>query len=410
LFAAAAALATLPFLRPAGPGNSSPTDVAIVAAIGAVTVVCWVTRVPVRVPYAISMGLWVVAGCLSGIAGPALRGSLVAVGYPQISLIAVAQDLFLLAWCLTLVNVVRSASDLRVLLAAWIWGATFWAALLVAGVVLGIRVLSGIEVGNGIRAEGNFGDPNMAANYFALSVFVLWASASPRNRRVRAAIVCLLLTAMVLTGSNGAFLNLAIGVTFVAFTEIRRRFGSAAVVVAACLSLLVAGSAAQLVDFGKIQEAARDSGVPILHDWIGRSDSSAGERVVILREAWVLLQDAGPFGTGPNATKPLLSDTLAPYAHQAHDDYVAAVVERGFLGGVAILTLIGAICFRAGGAMAGGLGSFASAVPRRAPLIGALLGLAAAAAYYQVVHFRHVWALLAIIAVLQIRVREGSPT
>jgi hypothetical protein len=407
---AAVAIGTLPFLRPAGPGNTSPTDAAIVGTIGAAAIVCWVSRTQFRTPYAIAMSLWVIAGCISGIAGPALRGSVISVGFPQDSLIAVIQDLFLLSWCLALVNLTRSASDLRVLLTAWVWGSAFWAAMLVAGVVLGIRALSGIEVGNGIRAAGNFGDPNMAANYFALSVFVLWSSATPRNRWLRAAIVGLLLVAMVLTGSNGAFLNLAIGISFVVLAAIRSRFGPVVLLATASVGLVAGAAAVEVFDFGQIQVAARDSGVPLLHDWIGRSDSSASERVVILQETWDLFQQAGPLGTGPNATKPLLTDTLAPYAHQAHDDYVAAVVERGVFGGLAILTLICAIWFRTAGALGGRLKrDFAAVVARRAPLAGALLGLGAAAAYYEVMHFRHVWALLAIIAVLQIRGREVAP-
>jgi hypothetical protein len=35
-----------------------------------------------------------------------------------------------------------------------------------------------------------------------------------------------------------------------------------------------------------------------------------------------------------------------------------------------------------------------------APLVGALLGLAVSASYYQILHFRHVWAFFALIAAL----------
>ena len=37
-----------------------------------------------------------------------------------------------------------------------------------------------------------------------------------------------------------------------------------------------------------------------------------------------------------------------------------------------------------------------------APLIGALLGLAVSASYYQILHFRHVWAFFAVIAALYV--------
>ena len=45
---------------------------------------------------------------------------------------------------------------------------------------------------------------------------------------------------------------------------------------------------------------------------------------------------------------------------------------------------------------------FAALFPRMAPLIGALLGLAVSASYYQILHFRHVWAFFAVIAALYV--------
>ena len=405
----AAALITLPYLQPTGAGNTSPPDVAIIGAVGAVALWAYLSGELIRTPFGISVGLMILAGCISGILGPALRGLVgpLNVSYPINALVAVLQDLFLLCWCLALVNLARTAAALRVLLTAWVYGAAVAAALLIVGVAFGITALSGISVGNGVRAQGRFGDPNMAANFFVLSIFVLWSSSVPRRKWMRACLLALFVTAMVLTGSNGAFLNLGIGVTFVFLVEIRRRFGPMVAVLAVCLALLVGATATQIVNVADIQRAAKDSGIPVLRDWIGRSDSSASQRVTIVQEAWTLFQESGPLGAGPNATKSLLQDSLAPYPHQAHDDYLAAIVERGVEGGIALIVLICAIAFRASQALGGQLRpDFAKLVPRREPLIGALLGLAVAAAYYQVLHFRHLWALLAVIAILQIWGRD----
>lgn len=411
LVLAVVAVGSLPWLRPAGPGNSSPTDLAIVLAIAGVAVWAYLSRELIRGPYGISVGLVVVAGCISGIAGPLLRGSLITIGYPQAPLVAVVQDIYLLCWCLALVNLARSASALRALLAAWVFASAFWAGLIVVGEVFNITALSGIEPGNGVRADGQFGDPNMAAGYFALSIFVLWSSAVPRRAWMRAGLVALLLAAMVFTGSNGGFLSLGIGTAFVALAALRRRFGPIAAVLAACVTLSVGAGATQLVNPGDIQHWARDSGIPTLRDWIGRSDASASQRVIILQEAWNLFQKAGPLGAGPGATQPILQDSLAPFPHQAHDDYVAMVVERGVVGGIALIVLICAIVWRARQSVEGRLRpDFAAVVPRREALIGALLGLAVAAAYYQVLHFRHAWALLAIIAALQLWGRDWAKT
>jgi O-antigen ligase len=405
------AVGSLAWLHPAGPGNSSPTDLAMVPAMAAIALWICLSRGLIRAPYGVSISLVIVAGCISGIAGPLIRGALVTVGYPEAPLIAVAQDIYLLLWCLALVNLARSAAALRVILAAWVFASAFWAGLLIIGVATGITALSGIEADNGVRADGQFGDPNMAAGYFAISIFILWSSAVPRRAWQRACIAALLLTAMVLTGSNGGFLSLAVGITFIALSAIRRHLGPIATVLAACLALIVGAGATQIVHPTEIQQWARDSGVPILRDWIGRSDSSASQRVVILQEAWNLFQKSGPLGAGPGATQPILADSLAPFPHQAHDDYVAAVVERGVEGGIALIVLICAIAWRAAQALGGRLKpDFAAVVPRREALIGALLGLAVAAAYYQVLHFRHAWALLAIIAALQLWGRDWTTT
>ena len=184
----AIAIGTLAWLHPAGPGNSSPTDLAMVPAIGAVALWIYLSAERIRTPYGISMGLIVVAGCVSGILGPYLRGALVTVGYPEAPLIAVIQDIYLFVWCLAIVNLARTADALRVLLAAWVYASAFWAALLVIGVFIGVRALSGIEDNNGVRADGQFGDPNMASGFFAMSLFVLWSSAVPRRWWLRAAI------------------------------------------------------------------------------------------------------------------------------------------------------------------------------------------------------------------------------
>jgi O-antigen ligase len=173
--------------------------------------------------------------------------------------------------------------------------------------------------------------------------------------------------------------------------------------------LLVAAGATHFIDPASIQRWARDSGIPVLRDGIGRSDNSASQRVTIILEAWKMFQQAGPLGTGPGATQPILQESLAPFPHQAHDDYLAAVVERGVEGGIAMIVLVSAIAWRARNAIAGRLkADFAAVVPRREGLIAALLGLAVAAAYYQVLHFRHAWTLLAVIAAVQVWGRDWA--
>ena len=89
-------------------------------------------------------------------------------------------------------------------------------------------------------------------------------------------------------------------------------------------------------------------------------------------------------------------------AFQAHSDYSASMAERGLLGGVGLLLLILVIGFHAR-RMLGPLHSGYVAVVRHpGALVGALVAFGIAANIYEVLHFRYVWTLLAIVAAASI--------
>jgi O-antigen ligase len=156
-----------------------------------------------------------------------------------------------------------------------------------------------------------------------------------------------------------------------------------------------------------VEEWAKDSGQPLLRDSIGRSSQSAQERAWLIQETIGLFQQGVPWGLGPNSTKPLLLTQLAPYAYQTHDDYIESIVERGVLGGFGMLLLIGSIGVRTWNVAAKPLApDFAELFPRKAALVGAVMGLAVSASYYQILHFRHVWAFFAVLAALYLWGRE----
>src|SRR5947208_896187 len=73
----------------------------------------------------------------------------------------------------------------------------------------------------------------------------------------------------------------------------------------------------------------------------------------------------------------------------------------GLIGAFGLLVLIGSVGWRTWSVAAKPLSAeFAAIFPRTSPLAGAVAGLAVSASYYQILHFRHVWTLLAIIAAL----------
>jgi hypothetical protein len=384
---AALGVAFMPFLRPSGPGNVSPVDVFIAASL--VVGLLWLgARLDrIRFPYAIGLGLTMVGGAVGGLAG----------AFPGTSLIGVVQDLWLLLWCAALVNVGRTRAGLRTLLAAWSWASIAWAGLLVFAVLTGRSGLAGTGGVNGPRASLTFGDPNMAASYFTMSFLVIWATAVPRRRLVRYGAYALLLTALAMTGSNGGALSLAIGLVVAGLISLYRRWGLAPTIAVAGVAMILALPAGLALSHAGIQEKA-SGGPSWIANSVGRSNGSVDQRTQILQESLQLYLQGWPLGIGTSATKPYMTAQQDPYAREAHDDYMAAISEGGMIGGVGLLVLIGAVGVRArrlAGALPPG---YDRIIPHPGALLGALAGLAVSGAYYQVLHFRHAWALFAVLA------------
>jgi len=111
-----------PILHPTGPGNSSPVDLLIVAAI--VTALVWLagTHHKLRAPYFVPVALFVAAGAASGLVS----------AYPSTALVTLAIDVLLFAWCTTVVNVLSGPRAMRYALVAWSWSGIVWAGIVIA--------------------------------------------------------------------------------------------------------------------------------------------------------------------------------------------------------------------------------------------------------------------------------------
>ena len=395
--AAAVSVALLPVLVPTGPGNSSPVDVAIGLCI--VVTLLWAarSRASLHVPYGLPMATLIAAGAIAGLAGP----------FPGLSLLQLGQDVVLLAWCAALASVARTPQAMSVIVRAWGLSAVVWAAVLVGAYVAGIDLLAGVTAREGARASLLLGDPNLAATYFCVSILVLGASGVLASRLLRWPAYLLLVAALVLTGSNGGLIGLSAGLAVTLLVHVARRSGMVPAVAFTGAILVAAVAIAATVPVDGVQRAARDSGVPLLRDSIGRSDASVQQRQTLIGESAGLLFQGGLLGWGPRSTKAVLTTQQAAYQKEAHDDYIAAVVERGILGGVGLVMLICAIAFRVRAVLRSPPPpAFRRAVPHTAPLVGGVAAVAVLATNEQVLHFRHVWALLAIVAAYQLWVAE----
>lgn len=402
LVAICVAVVALPLLRPSGPGNTGAVDLALVGAMLVAAMWASARSHVIRLPYAFPVGLTVFAGALAAVLadmGANGRGN---------GLVALAQDVFVLGWAGAIATVGQDRQLLDVLCRAWAYSAIAWAAVLIVADLTGQTWLSGISGADGIRASFTLGDPNLAANYFICGLLVIRATRRPRATGWRWFACALVVTAVVLTLSNGGMLALITAtVAGWLFTLAGRR--GLLVAAAAAAFLAVAGAAAAgTIDVHDVIVRAEQAS-PMARDSIGREAESGGSRGTITQEAarmWFAGQDV--LGLGPGNTQATLRSRQAAYAKEAHNDYLAAILERGVLGGLALMALAGAVAVRARRiSRPGGVGPpFRELVPRPELLAAAVVAIAVSALFYEVLHFRHIWALLGLIAALELTGRR----
>jgi O-antigen ligase len=256
----------------------------------------------------------------------------------------------------------------------------------------------------GNRVMFTFGDPNYAGLYWVMSIFLVYATARPRRRGVRILAYALLLTALALSESNGGVVALGVGLAAIFVMRQTRRRGTMGGIAAGLAVLSLAGALTLFLPFSAVQTWARDSNQPLLVNSIGRSDSSSEQRSELIHESVQLYTSDGWQGSGPASTKALLTDRGYSYAKEAHDDYLAALTERGPIGLLGLVVIIVAAAARASVVARRAVRADKvddddpNPLPRPAGLLAALLAAAVAGGYYEVLHFRFVWAALALVA------------
>jgi hypothetical protein len=384
--------ACLPLVRFGATGSATLADVAIALAIA--TAFLWLADAgrEIRLPYAVSVGLMVAAGAFAGIVG----------GHPLVSAQALAEDLALFVWCLAIVNVCRTPAALGAAIAAWAWSATAWAAVLVVAAATGTAAIAGQEAAAG-RAALTFVNPNQAGAYFAISLMVLLAAPVPRRRAAKVAAVVLVATATVLTSSNAALGGVLAGLVVAKVIAVALRHGLVAAAALAIAATVTVGALAAAYVALDVAAAAKESDVRIVRNTLGRSERSAEDRLFRFAELRELFVDGGMLGHGPAATKPALADMGRPVPKSAHNDLFATLVERGVVGVAGLALLVGALS-RAGASIARGRlrPAFSRAIAAPRFLVGGLAVVAVGSLSHEILHFRHVWALFAIVAAVSL--------
>ncbi len=387
----ALAVAFLPLLSPSGPANIAPVDALIALALAATGLWTATSRHLWRFPYGLPAVLFLAGGVLGALVGPV----------PGKSLVAVAQDLVLLLWCWAIVNLGSTPPRLKLLLATWAYSSIAWVSLLFVGLAAGSTALTGRSAREGSRTALTLIDPNVSANYYVLSLMIIWAARRPRRRAARLAAYGLLLAAIATTGSNSGVVSLVVACAVASITGIYRRRGAAPAVAALAAVVLAGYFTISNVSVKDVTTRAHNSRYSFIRDGVGRGEVSADQRGMLLHETIPLYLTGGPLGQGPVSTKPRLERDLAPFVKEAHDDYLAALVERGPVGFVGLFLLVCALVVRAKSLAAARLDpAWAAVVVRPNALVGAVAATLVAGTVYELLHVRHVWTLFAFLAAI----------
>ncbi|WP_329522251.1 O-antigen ligase family protein [Spirillospora sp. NBC_01491] len=399
-----AGIASLPMLMPfglaPGPGNTGLPDLALVG-VTAVTLLWAAThRLPVRWPFLIPTLLTIIAGGIAALVNDA--GALTLV-----------KDLFVLLWAVSVANLGRDPRLLRVALRSWVVIGTCCALVMIFGFVIGNDLLSGKQV-DGERAMFTFGDANYASNWFICVFFIARAARFPATPARRYAVCGVLLAAEVLTGSNGGSLALGaailLGYLFRLFREGKAHH---AIAVGALAAVLGGGGVAALgqIDVQPWLDRAGQAS-PILRDSIGRTtgESTNSRSTVLATTIKMIDRQTHPWGIGPGQTETAMRVGQETYVREAHNDYIAAVLERGFLGGVALIALLSTLllrCLRI--ARRDALtGEYARLVPRPELFAALVAVFLISGLFYETLHYRHGWAFFGLIAALDLFGRRDT--
>jgi O-antigen ligase len=382
------AIVILPVLVPPGPANTGPVDVLILAALAVLALDSLAYRTQLHLPYTVPVVLLVLAGGAAGLH----RDRVLTSG------LALLQDLVLLLWSATVASLGRDPVLLRQFLRLWVGAAATWAVVLVVAVNVGLDSVAGITADEGGRASLTFGDPNRAGCYFATSFLLLRAAGWPARRPVRWCCGAAMLLALAYTGSNAAIVGLLVGVMFGAAVHFWRRHGWVPLIGVTCLVAAPLAIVLASLDVSVLQQRASHGG-RILANSVARSDKGASDRALLVTENLALYRAHDVVGAGPGGTKALLAAEQAPFVKEAHNDYLAALLERGVLGAVGVVVLwaaVGGRCLRLCARSPDP--RLLAVMPRPELLAGAVLGAMTFGWFHEALHFRHVWALLGLVA------------
>lgn len=402
----------IPVVVPSGPARLAFVDALIVIGLVAFAIMILTRREAVRVPFMAPV-IMIAVGSLAAVVNAESPGA---------AFLAMAQDTYLFLWFIMLVHVLRDR-DLTPIQLTWVWVANIIA---LAGIILvlneGHMALADIIKPKGKRAHGTFYDPNMFAGYLVMSLFFVLSLGRKLPFLVRWGSIVVMFVCIIATKSNGGLLSLVVGLAvWMVVRAWTLRVPVTALAAGGLLVLALVLGAVWMnagVGIGATQLSAFQS-----NSFLARAGHSSAGRFTI----WKNLQHTyakSPLGIGPGNSNYLtlsIEDRLrrnSLQAKEAHNDYLAYAIERGPLGLLGLLLLLGSAFGKLGAVVrrreddqpaADAMGILAAAAT------GALVASVVHALTIEVLHFRHFWMLVAIICAVEARARtvkavEQRPT
>jgi O-antigen ligase len=364
-----------PIVHWQGPVHTTVMDPVIILFLG----VYWARMVAQRdtLPLPLLGAFWaIMAGSLIG---------LVWSTDASISLLVLAQDLYLYLWFVTTVHFFAYRSRMDVVAIIYIVVACIIALMGVADEYTG--ALGGLFTATH-RATGTFENPNMFGNYLNIGLFLAWA-VGKGGKPIMYLAIPILLFGIIATGSNGALLSIMVATAAVVAAYPSRKWAER-------IGILLVGAALGLAILGNWNERWTDATLARMSQ--GRSAvggaavESAEDRIPLWLDAIDSFEHF-PLGVGP-ANFNRLGGPISRDYHGPHNEYIGMLVERGPLGlagwvGILVCLALGVHAAR----------SVSSALPLAVePLYGVVAVIAIHASTMEVFHFRHVWMAFAVVA------------
>lgn len=312
-----------------------------------------------------------------------LIGSLISMFNAQIPIknsAALIIDLYLFMFFIVLYNVIETKQELKIFILFWTVIAALESSFMLAEIFPNF-------VG---RALGTFLNPNMGASYLGLSFFLLFQPYARMGKSLTWLFGFFILSGMLATKSLAGIIGLFISI--LAMTVLYwYRTGAFNRIKLVAVILIIA-----IIGLAIYPEVAK---VPNLLSRFSRTFSS---RIILWQTALdIFIKNPLGCGIGPAGFKEVGPEVggikFKPKKRGLHNDWLSFLVERGVIGFLGIVLLLGAIAKML----------FQTLKTKSSKkeflwiigLFGMLIFTLSFSMTHEVLHFRHVWCLFVLIAV-----------